>query len=82
MFHLFFADWPAYTPDTTGPREDIWPSTVRQNSSNSGPFDVSGGSPLKQSVGSTDCTNKRAINHNVLALEQDPDLDLEQGTHQ
>ncbi|KAL1813017.1 E3 ubiquitin-protein ligase CCNB1IP1 homolog isoform X2 [Daucus carota subsp. sativus] len=55
-------DWPAYTPDTPGAREDIWPSAARQNSSNSGPFDVSGGSPVKQSVRPTDFNNRRGIN--------------------
>ncbi|KAF6173379.1 hypothetical protein GIB67_027074 [Kingdonia uniflora] len=36
-----------FTPDTPGQREDIWPM-ARQNKSDSGPFDVSGGSPAKQ----------------------------------
>ncbi|KAK1366223.1 hypothetical protein POM88_041784 [Heracleum sosnowskyi] len=58
----FKKDWPAYTPDTPGPREDIWPSAARQNSSNSGPFDVSAGSPVKQSAGPTDFSNRRGIN--------------------
>ncbi|XP_074354957.1 E3 ubiquitin-protein ligase CCNB1IP1 homolog isoform X1 [Apium graveolens] len=58
----FKKDWPAYTPDTPGPREDIWPSVARQNSSNSGPFDVSTGSPGKQSAGPTDFSNRRGIN--------------------
>lgn len=36
-----------FTPETPGPREDIWPA--RQNSSNSaGPFDISTGSPAKR----------------------------------
>lgn len=51
-------DWSVYTPDTPGPREDIWPP-ARQNSSNSGPFDVSGGSPAKQSAGTVDIGNRR-----------------------
>lgn len=37
------------TPETPGPREDIWPQ-ARQNSSNSGPFDISSGSPAKQAA--------------------------------
>lgn len=40
-------DWRVLTPETPGPKEDIWPA--RQNSSNSGgPFDISG-SPAKKS---------------------------------
>ncbi|KAJ6724750.1 E3 UBIQUITIN-PROTEIN LIGASE CCNB1IP1-like protein [Salix viminalis] len=39
-------DWTVVTPSTPGPREDIW--AARQNSSNSGPFEISGGSPAKQ----------------------------------
>ncbi|XP_019072480.1 E3 ubiquitin-protein ligase CCNB1IP1 homolog isoform X4 [Vitis riparia] len=42
-----------------GPKEDIW--TARQNSSNSGgPFEVSGGSPMKQARISVDAGNRRA----------------------
>nr|XP_043622886.1 E3 ubiquitin-protein ligase CCNB1IP1 homolog isoform X2 [Erigeron canadensis] len=33
-----------------GPREDIWPQTTRQNSSNSGPFDISASPPAKPSA--------------------------------
>ncbi|XP_059662780.1 E3 ubiquitin-protein ligase CCNB1IP1 homolog isoform X2 [Cornus florida] len=51
-------DWSVYTPETPGPREDIWP-TARQNSSNSGPFDMSGGSPAKQSAVPIDSGNRR-----------------------
>ncbi|XP_028083577.1 E3 ubiquitin-protein ligase CCNB1IP1 homolog isoform X3 [Camellia sinensis] len=51
-------DWSVYTPETPGPREDIWP-TARQNSSNSGPFDISGGSPAKQSAVPIDAGNRR-----------------------
>ncbi|XXG77419.1 hypothetical protein AAC387_Pa08g1575 [Persea americana] len=36
-----------FSPKTPGTREDIWPS-AKQKSSDSGPFDVSGGSPAKQ----------------------------------
>ncbi|XP_017246366.1 E3 ubiquitin-protein ligase CCNB1IP1 homolog isoform X3 [Daucus carota subsp. sativus] len=49
-------------PLRKGPREDIWPSAARQNSSNSGPFDVSAGSPVKQSAGVPDFSNRRGIN--------------------
>ncbi|KAK1366325.1 E3 ubiquitin-protein ligase CCNB1IP1-like [Heracleum sosnowskyi] len=63
----FKKDWPAYTPDTPGPREDIWPSVARQNSSNSGAFDVSAGSPVKQSAGPTDFSNRRGINRTAFA---------------
>ncbi|XP_028083576.1 E3 ubiquitin-protein ligase CCNB1IP1 homolog isoform X2 [Camellia sinensis] len=45
-------------PIRKGPREDIWP-TARQNSSNSGPFDISGGSPAKQSAVPIDAGNRR-----------------------
>ncbi|KAL7103764.1 hypothetical protein ACP275_08G200100 [Erythranthe tilingii] len=39
-------DWSIHTPDTPGPREDMWPA--RQNSNST--FDISGGSPAKQSA--------------------------------
>ncbi|KAJ0452857.1 putative transcription factor C2H2 family [Helianthus annuus] len=42
-------DWSVSTPDTPGPREDIWPQAARQNSSNSGPFDISASPPVKHS---------------------------------
>ncbi|RWR89173.1 E3 ubiquitin-protein ligase CCNB1IP1 isoform X1 [Cinnamomum micranthum f. kanehirae] len=42
----FRQDRSVFTPDTPGPREDIWPS-ARQKNSNCGPFDVSGSSPAK-----------------------------------
>ncbi|KAJ8899466.1 hypothetical protein K2173_018440 [Erythroxylum novogranatense] len=50
-------DWSVFTPPTPGPREDIWPA--RQNSSNSGPFDISNGSPAKQSTVPVDTGNRR-----------------------
>uniref|UniRef100_A0A6N2LI90 RING-type domain-containing protein n=1 Tax=Salix viminalis TaxID=40686 RepID=A0A6N2LI90_SALVM len=40
-----------------GPREDIW--AARQNSSNSGPFEISGGSPAKQAGMPVDVGNRR-----------------------
>ncbi|KAL2476461.1 E3 ubiquitin-protein ligase CCNB1IP1-like protein [Abeliophyllum distichum] len=40
------------------PRDDIWPA--RQNSSNSGPFDISSGSPARQSAVPIDTGNKMA----------------------
>ncbi|PWA40689.1 zinc finger, RING/FYVE/PHD-type [Artemisia annua] len=43
-------DWSVFTPDTPGPREDIWPQTTRQNSSNSGPFDITDSPPAKHSA--------------------------------
>ncbi|XP_027127663.1 E3 ubiquitin-protein ligase CCNB1IP1 homolog isoform X2 [Coffea arabica] len=52
-------DWSVLTPETPGPREDIWPP-ARQNSSNSGPFDISSGSPARQSGIPVDAGNKRA----------------------
>ncbi|KAM0040131.1 putative transcription factor C2H2 family [Helianthus debilis subsp. tardiflorus] len=42
-------DWSVSTPDTPGPREDIWPQAARQNSSNSGPFDIPASPPVKHS---------------------------------
>ncbi|KAK2967237.1 hypothetical protein RJ640_002064 [Escallonia rubra] len=51
-------DWSVFTPETPGPQEDIWPA--RQNSSNSGPFDISGGSPAKHSAVPVDAGNRRA----------------------
>ncbi|GMJ10063.1 homolog of human HEI10 (Enhancer of cell Invasion No.10) [Hibiscus trionum] len=39
-------DLSVFSPGTPVPREDVWPA--RQNSSNSGPFDISSGSPAKQ----------------------------------
>ncbi|XP_031376940.1 E3 ubiquitin-protein ligase CCNB1IP1 homolog isoform X3 [Punica granatum] len=53
-------DWTVFRPETPGPTEDIWPA--RQNSSNSGPFDISGGSPAKQPV---DTTSRRTGGHPV-----------------
>ncbi|XVF87986.1 hypothetical protein PTKIN_Ptkin19aG0012600 [Pterospermum kingtungense] len=44
-------------PIRRGPREDVWPA--RQNSSNSGPFDISSGSPVKQAA-DIDVGNRRA----------------------
>ncbi|KAK6946607.1 Zinc finger, RING-type [Dillenia turbinata] len=49
-------DWSV--PETPGPREEIW-APARQNSSNSGPFDVSGGSPAKQARIPIDPGNRR-----------------------
>lgn len=45
-------------PMRKGPREDVWPT--RQNSSNSGPFDISVGSPAKQTAGGVDAGSRRA----------------------
>ncbi|KAM7498575.1 hypothetical protein LguiA_022989 [Lonicera macranthoides] len=57
-------DWSVFTPETPGPREDIWPP-ARQNSSNSGPFDISSGSPAKQSAIPVEGGNRRAAAHSV-----------------
>ncbi|KAM1343750.1 hypothetical protein ACFX13_007968 [Malus domestica] len=55
-------DWSVLTPETPGPKEDIWPA--RQNSSNSGgPFDISLGSPAKQAAIPVDAGNRRAGAH-------------------
>ncbi|KAK4742495.1 hypothetical protein SAY87_000496 [Trapa incisa] len=53
-------DGSVFRPETPGPREDIWPA--RPNSSNSGPFNISGGSPAKQPV---DTSSRRAGGHPV-----------------
>ncbi|XP_051134834.1 E3 ubiquitin-protein ligase CCNB1IP1 homolog isoform X2 [Andrographis paniculata] len=53
-------DWSHLTPDTPGPKDDIWPT--RQNSSNS-TFDVSGGSPAKQSAIPKDNVNRMPSSH-------------------
>ncbi|KAL8512204.1 hypothetical protein ACS0TY_018604 [Phlomoides rotata] len=50
-------DWCRLTPDTPGPRDDMWPA--RNNSSNS-TFDISGGSPAKQSAVPIDTKNREA----------------------
>ncbi|CAJ2656954.1 E3 ubiquitin-protein ligase CCNB1IP1 homolog isoform X3 [Trifolium pratense] len=46
-----------------GPREDVWP--VRQNSNNSGHFDISVGSPAKQNIIAGDAGNRRIGGHPV-----------------
>ncbi|XP_004516257.1 E3 ubiquitin-protein ligase CCNB1IP1 homolog isoform X2 [Cicer arietinum] len=46
-----------------GPREDVWPA--RQNSNNSGQFDISVGSPAKQNVIAGDAGNRRVGAHPV-----------------
>ncbi|KAL3821276.1 hypothetical protein ACJIZ3_007181 [Penstemon smallii] len=53
-------DWSVHTPDTPGPREDMWPQ--RQNSSNS-TFGISGSSPAKQSSGPNDAGNRMPSGH-------------------
>ncbi|XP_017980392.1 PREDICTED: E3 ubiquitin-protein ligase CCNB1IP1 homolog isoform X1 [Theobroma cacao] len=59
--NLFVADWSIFSPKTPGPREDVWPA--RQNSSNSGHFDISGGSPAKQAAIPVDVGNRRGGAH-------------------
>ncbi|XWS16842.1 hypothetical protein CRYUN_Cryun33cG0015000 [Craigia yunnanensis] len=51
-------DWSIFSPETPGPREDVWPA--RQNSSNSSPFDISSGSRVKQAAIPVDVGNRRA----------------------
>ncbi|KAL9266503.1 E3 ubiquitin-protein ligase CCNB1IP1-like protein [Drosera capensis] len=53
---LAVADWSVFNPTTPGSREDIWPA--RQNTSNSGPFDISGGSPAKPRGMTVDAGNR------------------------
>lgn len=50
-------------PIRKGPREDVWPA--RQNSSNSGPFDISVGSPAKQPAIPVDAGTRRVGAHPV-----------------
>ncbi|XP_009615203.1 E3 ubiquitin-protein ligase CCNB1IP1 homolog isoform X3 [Nicotiana tomentosiformis] len=50
-----------------GPREDIWPP-ARKNSSNSGPFDISSGSPARQSAIPVDTGNRRASARPMLGV--------------
>ncbi|XP_019260243.1 PREDICTED: E3 ubiquitin-protein ligase CCNB1IP1 homolog isoform X5 [Nicotiana attenuata] len=59
-------DW-SVTPETPGPREDIWPP-ARKNSSNSGPFDISSGSPARQSAIPADTGNRRASARPMLGV--------------
>lgn len=59
---LFLADWVISAPETPGPREEIWPT--RQNSGNSGHFDISVGSPAKQAAPmAMEAGNRRAGAH-------------------
>ncbi|KAL5997704.1 E3 ubiquitin-protein ligase CCNB1IP1 [Asimina triloba] len=51
-------DRSVFTPETPGPREDIWPS-ARQKNSNSGPFDASGGSPARPGPVPGDASSRR-----------------------
>ncbi|KAL3508802.1 hypothetical protein ACH5RR_028203 [Cinchona calisaya] len=60
-------DWSVLTPQTPGPREDIWTPT-RQNSSNFGPFSIPSGSPAKQSAVPIDAGNRRAGGHPVFGV--------------
>ncbi|KZV45827.1 hypothetical protein F511_39030 [Dorcoceras hygrometricum] len=53
-------DWSVFTPDTPGPKEDMWAG--RQNSSGS-TFDISGGSPAKQSGVPMDTGNRMPTAH-------------------
>jgi E3 ubiquitin-protein ligase CCNP1IP1 len=61
--NLFVAGRPVFIPDTPGPREDVWPA--RQNSNNSGHFDISVGSPAKQTIVAGDAGNRRLGAHPV-----------------
>lgn len=51
-----------FTPETPGPREDMWPQ-ARQKSSNSGAFDLSGGSPTKTAAVPVDAGSRRPARH-------------------
>ncbi|KAK2638667.1 hypothetical protein Ddye_026462 [Dipteronia dyeriana] len=68
-------DWSVFSPATPGPREDIWPA--RQNSSNSGPFDISNGSPAKEAPIPVDAGNRRGGAHPVFgASGSNPSMTL------
>ncbi|KAJ4710200.1 E3 ubiquitin-protein ligase CCNB1IP1-like [Melia azedarach] len=56
-------DRSVFSPATPGAREDIWPA--RQNSSNSGHFDISSASPAKQPAIPMDAGNRRGGAHPV-----------------
>ncbi|KAK4387156.1 E3 ubiquitin-protein ligase CCNB1IP1 [Sesamum angolense] len=58
-------DWSVLTPNTPGPRKDMWPA--RQNSPNS-TFNVSGGSPAKQSVVPIDTVNRLPATHSSFGM--------------
>ncbi|KAK4398281.1 E3 ubiquitin-protein ligase CCNB1IP1 [Sesamum angolense] len=53
-------DWSVLTPNTPGPRDDMWPP--RHNNSNS-TFDMSGDSPAKQAAIPIDTGNRMPSNH-------------------
>ncbi|KAK4439091.1 E3 ubiquitin-protein ligase CCNB1IP1 [Sesamum alatum] len=53
-------DWSVLTPNTPGPRDDMWPA--RHNNSNS-TFEISGGSPAKQAAMPIDTGNRMPSNH-------------------
>ncbi|KAK6134445.1 hypothetical protein DH2020_031810 [Rehmannia glutinosa] len=58
-------DWSILTPDTPGPRDDLWPA--RNNNSNS-TFDMSGGSPAKQSNVPIDTGNRMPSSHPLFGV--------------
>ncbi|GAU46849.1 hypothetical protein TSUD_241590 [Trifolium subterraneum] len=52
---------PVFTPTTPGPKEGVW--SARQNSNNSGHFDIYVGSPAKQTIIAGDAGNRRISAH-------------------
>ncbi|XP_047335265.1 E3 ubiquitin-protein ligase CCNB1IP1 homolog isoform X2 [Impatiens glandulifera] len=50
-------DWSVFTPETPGPKEDIWPAE-RQTSSKSGTLEIAGGSPMKSTAGVVEPGNR------------------------
>ncbi|KAL6975576.1 E3 ubiquitin-protein ligase CCNB1IP1 [Sarracenia purpurea var. burkii] len=61
-------DWSVFTPETPGRREDIWPSARQNSGGNSGPFDISGGSPAKQSAVPVDSSIGRPASRSVFGV--------------
>ncbi|GAU40195.1 hypothetical protein TSUD_375030 [Trifolium subterraneum] len=64
--NLFVAGLPVFTPTTPGPKEGVW--SARQNSNNSGHFDIYVGSPAKQTIIAGDAGNRRIGAHPVFGL--------------
>ncbi|KAH6780846.1 RING/U-box superfamily protein [Perilla frutescens var. hirtella] len=62
-------DWPVLTPDTPGPKDDMW--SARHNNSNS-TFDMSGGSPAKQPAVPVETGNRMPSAHPSFGVGSHP----------